>query len=204
MGHGHTNGLTANVGACIGAGHTLGFGVPAEGLRWQDLQDWWQAREGIAYPEMAKRALYERLLSCLPDNSPPQRTLFKGYHRAFRTQIPGLPALVPEVWLHWDQRTAKQRGAEALLSHRMDFLLLLPHDVRIVIEVDGKHHYAADPEGKASAQRYADMARSDRALKLAGYEVYRFGAHELLADNADEQVREFFVAMFARYRTLKR
>lgn len=149
--------------------------ISVEGLRWQDLQDWWQEREAIADPEIAKRTLYERLQSCLPENSPPQRTLFKGYHHAFGKRIPGLPALLPEVWLHWDPRTAKQRGATALPSHRMDFLLLLlllPHDVRIVIEVDGKHHYA-NPDGKASAQRYADMARSDRELKLAGYEVYR-------------------------------
>lgn len=176
--------------------------IPADGLRWQDLQDWWQAREGIDDPEIAKRTLYERLLSCLPENSPPQRALFKSYHRAFGTQIPGLPVLLPEVWLHWDPRTAKQRGAAALLSHRMDYLLLLPHDVRIVIEVDGKHHYA-DPDGKASAQRYADMARSDRVLKLAGYEVYRFGAHELLADNAEALMRDFFVAIFSRYRVSK-
>ncbi|BDB27310.1 hypothetical protein CTP10_R47150 [Cupriavidus sp. P-10] len=176
--------------------------ISVEGLRWQDLQDWWQEREAIADPEIAKRTLYERLQSSLPESSPPQRTLFKGYHRAFGRRIPGLPALLPEVWLHWDPRTAKQRGAAALLSHRMDFLLLLPHDVRIVIEVDGKHHYAK-PDGMASPQRYADMARSDRELKLAGYEVYRFGANELLADNAEAQMRDFFAAMFARYRSAK-
>lgn len=174
--------------------------IPGDGLRWQDLQDWWQEREAISDPEIAKRTLYERLQNCLPENSPPQRALFKGYHHAFGKRVPGLPALLPEVWLHWDPRTAKLRGAAALLSHRMDFLLLLPHDVRIVIEVDGKHHYA-DPDGKASAQRYAEMARSDRELKLAGYEVYRFGANELLADNVEAQLRDFFSALFARYRS---
>jgi hypothetical protein len=34
-------------------------------------------------------------------------------------------------------------------------------------------------DGVADPRRYAEMAAEDRALQLAGYEVYRFGAHEL-------------------------
>lgn len=60
--------------------------------------------------------------------------------------------LLPEVWLHWDPRTVKERGPNALLRFRMDFLLLLPHGTRVVIEVDGKHHYAdPHPVGRAKS-----------------------------------------------------
>ena len=59
----------------------------------------------------------------------------------------------------------------------MDFLLLLPGRQRVVIEIDGKHHYA-DGEA-ASPQRYATMVAEDRNLRLLGYEVYRFGGYEL-------------------------
>jgi very-short-patch-repair endonuclease len=80
----------------------------------------------------------------------------------------------------------------------MDFLLLLPQGVRVVVEVDGKHHYA-DPAGSADVQRYSHMAKADRELKLAGYEVFRFGTAELQAPTAKTDVKAFFEAMFERY-----
>jgi very-short-patch-repair endonuclease len=80
----------------------------------------------------------------------------------------------------------------------MDFLLLLPQGVRVVIEVDGKHHYA-DANGSADVQRYAQMVKADRELKLAGYEVFRFGAAELQAPTAKADVKTFFEALFKRY-----
>ena len=48
----------------------------------------------------------------------------------------------------------------------------------MVIELDGVHHYADDQQ-RADPRRYVQMAAEDRALQLAGYEVYRFGGHEL-------------------------
>ena len=46
------------------------------------------------------------------------------------------------------------------------------------MELDGRHHYA-DADGGASPALYAEMVREDRALRLAGYEVFRFGGYEL-------------------------
>jgi hypothetical protein len=43
---------------------------------------------------------------------------------------------------------------------------------------DGVRHYA-DSEGRASLARYAEMLATDRELRLAGYEVYRFVGHEI-------------------------
>lgn len=60
----------------------------------------------------------------------------------------------------------------------MDFLLLLDRRRRVVLEVDGVQHYA-DRQGRASPPRYAEMVSADRGLRLAGYEVYRFGGHEI-------------------------
>ena len=151
--------------------------VGSEGLRWCDLQAWWQETRGLMEGEEAKRTLYTRLRSCLPDTSPPQRLLFDLYHQIHGAQMPQRPALLPEVWRHWDPKTVRARGKQALVGHRMDFLLLLPHGRRVVIEVDGAHHYSTD--GCPDPRRYAQQVAEDRRLKLRGYEVYRFGGAEL-------------------------
>lgn len=172
--------------------------ISNDGLRWNDLQQWWGEAEQIADAVLAKRSLYARLKASLPRNSPPQTLLFDAFFEGFRSAVPNLPALLPEVWLHWDPRTAKERGPDALLRFRMDFLLLLPRGVRVVIEVDGKHHYA-DSSGSADVQRYSQMVKADRELKFAGYEVFRFGAAELREPTANADVKAFFEALFKRY-----
>ncbi|MGW7529100.1 hypothetical protein [Streptomyces sp. NPDC054783] len=88
----------------------------------------------------ARGNLYQRLLNSSPDNSEGQKNLFIAYHQILGPS-PGDPALLPEVWLHWDHRTVQERGPEALLRSRIDFLLLLPHGQRVVLEVDGSQHY---------------------------------------------------------------
>lgn len=164
--------------------------VGGDGLRWRDLQAWWRGTRGLDSDEHAKRALYSRLVACLPDSSPAQRRLFEQYHRVHASRVQELPALLPEVWLHWDPQTAKARGKDALLRFRMDFLLLLPHGRRVVLEVDGKHHYATGD--RADPDIYARTMRADRELKLSGYEVYRFGAAELADDERARAVVEAF------------
>jgi very-short-patch-repair endonuclease len=77
----------------------------------------------------------------------------------------------------------------------MDFLMLLPHSIRVVIEVDGKHHHAAQ-NGLANAAAYAAMLTADRDLRLAGYDVYRFGAHALSEAVGHDAAVEFFERLF--------
>ncbi|CAM5667544.1 hypothetical protein SGLAM104S_06756 [Streptomyces glaucescens] len=87
-----------------------------------------------------------RLRASMPDNSPGQRNLFDSYHRILGSEVYDMPALLPDVWLHWDPRTVPERGPQALPRFRMDFLLLLPHGQRIVLEVDrDPQHYTRDP-----------------------------------------------------------
>jgi very-short-patch-repair endonuclease len=173
--------------------------IGAGGLRWRELQAWWKDTRQITDDE-AKKTLYGRLISSLPGNSPPQRNLFAVYHHLHAPVMHDLPALLPEVWLHWDHKTVKERGPDALLRFRMDFLLLLPHGQRVVLEVDGSHHYAS-PDGKRpDPAKYADGVRGDRDLKLSGYEVFRFGATELQSsDQARNVLQPFFAGLFRRF-----
>jgi very-short-patch-repair endonuclease len=184
------SGILLTLRSCRGAG----------GLRWRELQAWWKDTRQITDDDEAKKTLYGRLISSLPDNSPPQRNLFAVHHHLHAPAMHDLPALLPEVWLHWDYKTVKERGPDALLRFRMDFLLLLPHGQRVVLEVDGSHHYAS-PDGKRpDPARYADGVRGDRDLKLSGYEVFRFGATELQSsDQARNVLQQFFADLFRRF-----
>ena len=181
-----------------GREEVLVYDEPIRGaLLWRDLQSWWARRERIEEPRLAKRSLYRRLLNSLPKTSPPQRLLFEAFFGHFRERVPRLPTLIPEVWLHYDPKTVRERGKEALLRQRMDYLMLLPAGVRIVLEVDGQHHYSSD--GRAAPQLYAELAYSDRELKLCGYDVYHFGAYELQGDAGRRLVGSFFDELFRKH-----
>jgi hypothetical protein len=152
-------------------------GIPDEGLTWRALVTFILPDEAADVFVAAARKLHARLRSCLA--SDPERYLFHVFAERYRTLGFDQPALVPQVWLHYDPKASWQRETPAPITRqRMDFLLLLPGRRRVVLEVDGKQHYA-DDNGRASPARYAEMARSDRELRLGGYEVYRFGGAEL-------------------------
>ena len=170
------------------------------GLSWGSLTALW----ADTFPALSAdpaRSLFLRLRESL--DSPAERVLFSAY--GARYGLAGgdaVPALVPQVYLHYDPYTLRElaaREGEPLKRQRMDFLLLLPGRTRVVIEVDGKHHYADG--NTASPQRYAEMVAEDRRLRLTGYEVYRFGGAELPSDDpgASERVRVFFDELLARH-----
>jgi very-short-patch-repair endonuclease len=173
----------------------------AHGLTWAELTDWWADRQGMTgEPDRdISRSLYRRLDQSLGDNDAERRILHTYAERYVRLG-PGIPALIPQVYLHYDPYTATERRAPGPLPRqRMDFLLLLPHRARVVIECDGKQHYA-DDDGRANPRQYADMMRADRDLRLKGYEVYRFGGAELVDDDAAQHLLSaFFDRLHQRY-----
>ena len=178
--------------------------IPQDGLFWDNLVDWWARKHGLdPSGEEARHSLGHRLQRSL--DSEPEKLLFSTYFHEFRKKLGArLPALIPQVYLHYDPKTLAQlAGNRRLERQRMDFLLLLPGQVRVVIEVDGAQHYS-DHNGSASPNKYAQMVRADRELRLLGYEVYRFGGLELRRDNRGVQVvKEFFEKLFAKYKLLK-
>ena len=44
------------------------------------------------------------------------------------------------------------------------------------------------------------MVSADRELRLAGYEVYRFGANELVGLDAESKITDFFDKLFRLHR----
>ncbi|WP_111167314.1 hypothetical protein [Spongiactinospora gelatinilytica] len=188
--------IVANAQFCLVYDRPLGD----SGLTWADLVTWW--RETHAPTDVNDRTaaneLYYRLLRSLDAGriaSPepgPETLMFQTYVALLKDQGFQLPALVPQVYLHYDPYTRAQRKAVGPLPRqRMDFLMLLRGRRRLVIEIDGVQHYAI--EGKASPRLYAQMVAEDRELYLAGYEVVRFGGDEFRSsDDARGMLREFF------------
>ncbi|MFK3983126.1 hypothetical protein ACI2K4_22455 [Micromonospora sp. NPDC050397] len=184
--------------------------IGSDGLRWRELQAWWKDNHQLDDDAQAKRELWQRLGQSLPEDSPPQTLLFMLYHQIYRDALQDLPALLPEVWRHWDPKTVRTRGKDALLQFRMDFLILAPAGARIVLEVDGQTHYASEREVAPKQRRwfpdgdrYAHTMAQTRDLTLAGYEVYRFGANDLRGENKGEvraMLTTFFDDLFRRHR----
>ena len=127
------------------------------------------------------------------------QVVFDTYASRYWTSF-AIPVLIPQVYLHYDpynQRTRRNSpSGSPPARQRMDFLLLFSDRRRVVIEVDGKHHYASGD--KASPELYAQMVSEDRRLRLAGYQVYCFGGAELFNGTSRSMVEEFFQQLTAR------
>lgn len=191
--------------------------LPSSGLLlWKDLREWYAELQDISDPVSAKDRLFRRLRQAvLGARSAGEFAVFQGYYERYGGSLGDrLPALIPQVYLHYDPYTRRQRGEEQFLARqRMDFLLMLEQGVRIVIEIDGRHHYAVQDASVsdrfiANAQRYAEMVAEDRRLRLMGYEVYRFGGHEFadvdleqhkVGPRAQQCVADFFDRLLARH-----
>lgn len=171
--------------------------LKSDGLLRGDLLDWWvgsnhhDAGQGLSPEQTLRRRLGASL------ESDAEKVLARAYGEYVTAQDEPavVPALIPQVYLHYDPYTARQLrtmpGGKYLARQRMDFLLLLDNWRRVVIEVDGKHHYA-DGE-QASPKRYSEMVAEDRRIRLDGYEVFRFGGYELTqSSDALKRVQKFF------------
>ena len=169
-----------------------------KGLLWEELVDWWRDQKELHNQTRSEQRhnLFDRLKISLGDNHPANILFNTYYSYCYGKLKEKLPALIPQVYLHYDPYTSKQlKGEKRLRRARMDFLLHLPHRKNIVIEIDGKQHYSEN--GKASPKLYAEMVAEDRRLRLAGYELYRFGGYEFLDDeNAKQTVKNFFDDLF--------
>jgi hypothetical protein len=172
------------------------------GLTWGELTDWWIATHGAASDSRLEcgRALFERLSASLSPDSPGERLLLRTYAKRYGSEASDdLPALLPQIYLHYDPYTRRELGRRGdLVRQRMDFLLLPADGSRIVLEVDGAQHYSH--EGKPRPQLYAEMVREDRELRLAGYEIYRFGGAELVDEAAAGRMLDaFFDRLLAKH-----
>lgn len=161
-------------------------------LTWEDLNKWW-IRDN-------KTLLSKRLLEIYREGDIEKRFLTEYLIYCKSKKNLQFPALIPEVYLHYDPKTIKELdvlGKEKRLVHqRMDFLMLI-NGHRIVIELDGKQHYSEDD--KPSPKKYADIVEYDRKMKLLGYDVYRFGGYEFTLEDFSKMIHDFFDKLILKY-----
>lgn len=156
-----------------------------DGLSWRKLASWWQEQQNEPDEASARKSLGARLFKSL--DNPAEQKVFSVYYKHFASLNPDLPALIPQVYLHYDPYTARQlQGAKNLERQRMDFLMLFGRGIRVVLEVDGKQHYS-EPDGTASP-------------KLAGYELYRFGGLEVTSNQPEAMLKDFFEKLLAKHK----
>ena len=187
------------------AKHCLVYDLPINpdaGVSFQMLVDWWAVSRPADDATKPENDLHRRLLQ---GQSDPERAIFTGYASVLSIHGFALPALIPQVYLHYDPETIARRATTSgavLERQRMDFLMLLPGRHRVVIELDGRQHYAT-PDGAASPAQYAEMVAEDRRLRLAGYEVFRFGGHEFVDLDVGKAVATaFFTELLKRHGVL--
>lgn len=179
--------------------------ITEKGLTWGEIVHWWrecnELDSRLSETDIA-RNLHRRLLA---GQNEPERIIFDTYY-AFVNEVLQFqgPALIPQVYLHYDPYTITELGDNTILERqRMDFLILLPYRVAIVIELDGQQHYSDD--GRANPRLYSKMVQEDRDLRLRGYEIYRFGGYEFIDVNSAKLVmRSFFERLFKRHGLLGR
>ena len=184
-------------------------GIPKEGITWLGLADWYKQFE----PDDTQNKLAVKLEASL--DSAPEKLFFRTYCEYIIKNGRELPALIPQVYLYYDPKTKNERGDDVVFEHqRMDFMMILSPEHRIVIEIDGIQHYAENQNISgtyykcANVDKYASMVKAHREMSLNGYDVYRFGGKELYVkegqsdEEAKKVVIDFFDGLFKKYRLL--
>ena len=188
--------------------------ISSNGLMWNDLVQWYAENFGIS--ENCEKAFIGRLCSCLDSSykdtgatAGPETWMLQAYYNLKKELGMDLPALIPQVYLYYDPLTIKQRGYKLFEHQKMDFLMIFSHRDRIVIEIDGKQHYATGDV--ASPKLYSEMVQAHREMSLFGYDVYRFGGYEFLNADRDteakkvmlDNIKRFFTRLFQKYGILQ-
>lgn len=170
--------------------------ISDKGLNWNDLVVWWN-NGNDKYELKDEKELVDRLKLSL-DSEPEKVFLRTYYNYIYKLNNKNLPALIPQVYCHYDPKSAKMRNGNTYVHQRMDFLMLISSNRRIIIEIDGKQHYSKNDV--ASPELYAKMVEDDRKLKLYGYDVFRFGGFEFIDKiKIKEKIEQFFYDLFKFY-----
>ncbi|MCY6958420.1 AbiJ-related protein [Clostridium brassicae] len=170
--------------------------ISNEGLSWHDLVTWWN-KGNEEYELCVEQELFKRMELSL-DSEPEKMFMKTYYNNLHKLKNNKLPALIPQIYCHYDPKSAKMRNGQIYVHQRMDFLLLISNNRRVVIEIDGKQHYSVGD--KSSPELYSKMVEDDRKLKFYGYDVFRFGGFEFVnTSEIQRKIVQFIQDLYKYY-----
>ena len=174
-------------------------------LKWSTLESWYDS----SHVDWVDPSFTDRMKIAVEHcGSPIEVWFYEAYLELIEEMGKGIPALLPQVWMYYDEKSQKERIIKIFEHQCMDFMMLFSDSRRIVIELDGAQHYADEepmegyehPIKIASPRKYAEMVSAHRDMTMAGYEVYRFGGSEFNnEDHGKTMVKQFFKDLFAKY-----
>jgi hypothetical protein len=159
----------------------------------EELKEWWESNNNI------EEKLTKRMAQAL---SEAEKKVYDTYYNKFCVKEGkfnySLPALLPQVYLHYDPKTIQElHGGKRILYQRMDFLILI-NNHRIILEIDDIKHYSDETE-KGSPAKYAEMVAYDRKMRFHNYDVYRIGGYELVQENYEDMLLDLFRQLLNKY-----
>ncbi len=172
--------------------------IKSGGITWKELKEWYEQE---SYEESLGTDMITFMRKSMT-SSKAENVFFDAYLDMAEEYEDRIPALFPQVWLYYDPKLKKDRIKKIFEHQRMDFLMLFSESQRVVIEIDGKEHYAnkIDEKWYACTDKYAEMMSAQRDMSLAGYDVYRFGGKELYRpDIGKKKVYDFLNELFSKY-----
>lgn len=184
--------------------------IPQNGVTWGELVSWYAEKYAVEKNQEVR--FLRRLCDCLDVSfkekgakSGPETWMLQAYYELKKQLGDDIPALIPQVYLYYDPQTLQQRGYKLFEHQKMDFLMIFSHHDRVVIEIDGKQHYAYGDT--ASPKLYSEMVEAHREMSLFGYDAYRFGGYEFYGADKNEDIKmalieklkQFFRRLFVKY-----
>ena len=118
--------------------------------------------------------------------------------RSTATRCPVSPRSCPRYGCTGTRRQSAS-AARGPAGARMEFLLLLPHGQRVVLEVDGSHHYASPDGARPDPARYADGRAATGSSSSPGTRYSASAPPSSGPGTARTLLQEFFADLFRRF-----
>ena len=100
--------------------------------------------------------------------------------------------------MNYDPLTLFQRdGVKNVNNQRVDFMMVLPKGIKLIIEIDGYSHFTKD--NKPDLDRYTENLVFDRTMYLKDFKVIRFGSSELDSKTYKTTLYNFFHTLFGSF-----
>lgn len=155
--------------------------VNKQGIKRQEIEAW------CLNERISKEEFYKNVKESIGSNAKYQRMFYEYYLESiYNKKTKKDFFLFPEVYVQLNSTNNDYENKQ-----RVDFLIVLPNNRKVIIEIDGIDHYAEKIDGKwiASMKKYTTDRKFDRKMSQLGYTIYRFSNSEI---EDKKEIEKFF------------